>query len=61
MNNIKDSIVANGGSEIRDASINKNFNVKKLKRGSFWKGFLSGVIASLIANLIWHFIQIFFN
>ena len=55
MNEIKDSIIATGGSKIKGARIDKSINM--VKRKSFLKGFLSGVLASLIASVIWHFIE----
>ena len=51
----KDSISADRGSTITNASIDKSNN--KIKKRSFWKGFLVGVLASLVANIIWFFIQ----
>ena len=55
MNEIKDSIVATGGSKIKGAKIDKS--IKMMKKRSFLKGFFSGVFASLIASIIWYFIE----
>lgn len=63
MNNIK----AKKGGQISfgDNSPNvkgsKNrFNLKKIDRKSFWGGFLTGVLSSLIASIIWSLIQNYF-
>lgn len=77
---IKNSIVAQNNSSIKDSSINVNkfdniegkiingtnkiINTQVLtkeKRKSFLYGIFIGVLASLIASLIWHFITKLFE
>lgn len=48
------SIVATGGSQITGAEI----HIKKEKKKSFWSGFWRGIFVSLIASVIWYFIEI---
>ncbi len=55
MNEIKKSIIATGGSKIKGVKINKSINM--VERESFLKGFFSGVIASLLASVIWYYIE----
>lgn len=50
---IKNSIIAENGSQITRAVI----DIKHVKKKSFWKGFISGVITSVVASGIWYFIQ----
>lgn len=74
--NIKKSIVAQNNSSIKDSSIIDNKNGKivnnsnkiinaqvltKEKRKSFLYGIFTGILASLIASLIWHYIVKFFE
>ena len=56
MNEIKDSIIASENSTIQNGKIKKTLNFNLEKKRSFWKGFLSGVAASLVANVIWYFL-----
>lgn len=50
---INSSIVVDGDGEITNPTI----DFTKEKKKFFWTGFLSGVVASLIASAIWYFIQ----
>ena len=51
---INQSIIAQGGSNVSDANIsNNNINVNQVKRASFLKGLLSGVVSSLVATALW--------
>ena len=49
---IESSIVAGGGSQINGAEI----NLTQEKKKSFWKGFVGGIVASVLASAIWYFI-----
>ena len=50
---IKNSIVAQRDSQITGAVV----DIKHEKKKSFWKGFIGGVITSVVASAIWYFIQ----
>lgn len=51
---INQSIIAQGGSNVSDANIkNNSINVNQVKRASFLKGLLSGVVSSLVATALW--------
>ncbi len=52
MENYKDSIVAKGGSKIKNVNISKT----KIDKPSFWKGFISGILSSLIASFLFYLI-----
>ena len=50
---IKKSIVAQSGSQITNAVI----DIKRERKKSFWKGFIGGVVTSVVASAIWYFFQ----
>ncbi|MDR2954742.1 MAG: hypothetical protein LBV43_06655 [Prevotella sp.] len=50
---IESSIIATGGGSVS----NSNINIKSVQKKSFWKGFLSGIISSLIASGIWYLLN----
>lgn len=54
---IKGSIVAIGGSNIKNVSnINQNQEIRFIKRKSWISGFTIGVISSLVATLLFEYI-----
>ena len=57
MTEIKKSIVAQGQSKIKNASIQNSKEIKNIKQKSFFLGFLSGIVASLLASIIYHLIE----
>lgn len=58
MKSIKNSMVADRGSTIKNAKIDQSVNIQKEKKKSFFKGFFSGIFASLIASLIWFLLKL---
>lgn len=57
MKNIQGSIVAENGSTIRNARINKTNSWGIESKKSFWTGFFVGIASSLVASAIWYLIQ----
>lgn len=55
MTEIKDSIIATGGSKIKNVKIDNSIIIEKRK--SFLKGFFWGILSSVIASAIWYFIE----
>jgi hypothetical protein len=55
MTEIRDSIIATGGSKIKNAKIDNSVKIEKRK--SFLKGFFWGVLSSVIASAIWYIIE----
>ena len=53
MKKVKNSIVAQNGSEISKSSITKS----KFNKVSFWQGFLSGILSSIVATIIYNLIK----
>ncbi|MCK9611937.1 MAG: hypothetical protein PHR81_00960 [Bacteroidales bacterium] len=53
MENYKDSIVAKDGSKIKNVKITRT----KIDRPSFWKGFISGILSSLIASFLFYLLM----
>jgi hypothetical protein len=53
MPTIKDSIVADGESQITGAII----DIAKVKKNYFWRGFVLGILTSVIGSAIWYFVQ----
>lgn len=50
---IESSIIATSGGSVSNSSI----NMKSIQKKSFWKGFLTGILSSLIASGIWYVIS----
>lgn len=57
MTKIKNSIVAQSNSNIKNASIQNSKEIKIIKRKSFIVGFITGIVASLIASIVFQFIK----
>lgn len=53
-NKVIGSVVATSGSQINNVK-NKN-RINFLRQTVYWAGFLSGIVASIIASFIWHFL-----
>ena len=57
LKNINDSIVADHNSQIKKASISKNNEIHEIKKKSFWKGFLAGILSSLVGSIIFYYLK----
>ena len=58
MTEIKDSVIATNHSKIKNVG-NTEININQEKKKSFWKGFIIGIISSLIASVIWYIIRLY--
>ena len=60
MTEIKDSVIATNHSTVKNVK-NTEINYNSEKKKSFWKGFLVGILSSLVGSIIWYGLSNYFE